>query len=343
MTQQAQTLKSNAIELAQKALAQLAKLGIDPTPANYELWFLHLSGASADLSAEIERLGGKRFTPEACADLYERHVAKTLSGRFIETGESIARELSDVIAALRAEGDQSGAYALALDQASVAFEGALDPAVLKALIGGLASATRRMMVSNGELRQRVSVSTDQIERLQATLEDVRIEALTDPLTGLANRRAFDAALAKRIGEISGDLCLLLCDIDHFKRFNDTWGHGVGDSVIRFIANTLKSHANGEYLAARYGGEEFALIMPRTNMHRAQAIAGALRQAIKAKRLTRKSTGESIGAVTVSIGIARRRISDSASALLGRADQCLYASKDGGRDRITIDSDLSAAA
>jgi len=123
-----------------------------------------------------------------------------------------------------------------------------------------------------------------------------------------------------------------------KRFNDTWGHLVGDQVIRFIAAVLRQHANGDLLAARYGGEEFAVILPRTQLGRARLLGTAIHQDVKSKRLSRRSTGESLGALTISIGIAEYRNGESMSSLISRADSCLYASKRGGRDRITTDAE-----
>ncbi|MFZ2029679.1 MAG: GGDEF domain-containing protein [Vitreimonas sp.] len=327
-------------------MAQLSRYHIEPTPASYEVWFTHVSGLNRALSADIEgRLAkGEGFGKDVCAQLFERHLAKpVLSTQMLEASESLALELSDVVATLRSAGAESGSYAAALTEAATAFDGNIDPHTLRALVNGLMTATRDMAVRNRDLSQKMATSTQQVEALQTSLKHVKIEALTDALTGLANRRAFDERLRRHLQKGSGELCLLLCDIDNFKRFNDTWGHLLGDQVIRFIANILRAHAAGNALAARYGGEEFAIIMPATSMHRAQEIAGSILQAVKAKRLTRKSTGEAIGAVTVSIGLARRRIGETTSALVARADLCLYASKQGGRDRLTIDSDLPAAA
>jgi diguanylate cyclase len=192
----------------------------------------------------------------------------------------------------------------------------------------------------------MKASSRQVETLQATLQSVKVQALTDGLTGLANRKYFDETLRRRIQDSTagdGNICLLMCDIDHFKRFNDTWGHLVGDQVIKFIANTLNAHATGDFLAARYGGEEFAIIMPRTGLHAAQTIAAAIHKAVRSKHLTRRSTGESLGAVTLSIGLAQRREFESVNDLIARADACLYASKRAGRDRITCDTEIAQAS
>ena len=331
-----------SIDAAAAAAMELMKQqGVEPTPAHYEVCFQHVSGVQPDLSCEVNRqIAAKTFNSASCAEMYARHFAKSApSAQQLEASESIARELSGVVAALRDGGEYSSQYAHVLSEAATAFDGQLEPQGLRVMVNGLAQATREMVRRNGELAQKVVASGQQVDALQSALRDVNIKACTDGLTGLANRRAFDEALARRVAESASELCLLICDIDHFKRFNDKWGHLVGDQVIRFIAHVLQQHAGGEFLAARYGGEEFAIIMPRTGMHRAQAIAGAIRQAVKSKTLTRKSTGDVIGGVTLSIGVARRRSGEDATAVISRADRCLYASKQAGRDQVTIDADL----
>jgi diguanylate cyclase len=210
----------------------------------------------------------------------------------------------------------------------------------------LAATTREMAAHNRELEQKMEVSSRQMETLQTTLQNVRIESLTDGLTGLANRKHFDETLNARLAEDQVDhagLCLLLCDIDHFKRVNDTWGHQIGDQVIRYVATVLSAQVEGDFLAARYGGEEFALIMPRTKLAAAAEIAERIRTTIKAKTLSRKSTGEILGRVTISLGIARSSPDDDASTLIGRADARLYQSKRTGRDRVTADASVRPAS
>ena len=134
-----------------------------------------------------------------------------------------------------------------------------------------------------------------------------------------------------------ELCLLLCDIDHFKRFNDTWGHHTGDQILRFLASALQGHSRPDYLVARHGGEEFAIVMPRANVKQAAQTADLLRSAIQAKRLRRRSTNEDLGQVTVSMGVARLQPGDTPQGILERADACLYASKRNGRNQVTTDA------
>jgi diguanylate cyclase len=330
--------------LAIETLELMGTHDIPTTAANYEVWLSYKTGAHPDLSREIDlRIGrGERFSDDVNDELFERFFANTrLSIQMVETSESIARELADVVTTLRGAGAQAGSYATTLQAAATSIEGDFDPTNFRAVVAHLAASTREMANNNRELSEQMELSSRQVETLQTTLQSVKVEALTDGLTGLANRRLFDETLRARLAEAEAGrtgLCLLMCDIDHFKRFNDTWGHLVGDQVIRFIAAVLRQHAKGDLLAARYGGEEFAVILPRTELSRARLLGAAIHQDVKSKRLSRRSTGESLGALTISIGIAEYRNGESISSIISRADSCLYASKRGGRDRITTDAE-----
>ncbi|HRE44585.1 MAG TPA: GGDEF domain-containing protein, partial [Terricaulis sp.] len=208
------------------------------------------------------------------------------------------------------------------------------------IVSGLAAATLDMASHNQLLSEQLQRSTREVESLRKSLETVRVESLTDSLTGLANRRMFDETLRLRMSEARAqnlELSLILVDIDHFKRFNDTWGHHTGDQILRFLASALQAHERPDYLVARHGGEEFAVILPRTSMKLAAQTAETLRAAIQTKRLRRRSTNEDLGQVTVSIGVARMQSGDTPQGLAERADACLYASKRNGRNQVTTDA------
>jgi len=340
---------ADGVALARETIDVLSSHEIPTSPANYEIWTVHRLGGNPALSMEIEaRLAkAERFTTEVNEELFERFFSNTrLSMQVMEASNGIARELTEAVATLREAGEQSGSYAKTLQTAAATFEGGLDAKSFRALVTELTAAARDMADQNLQMSEQMKASSRQVETLQAALQSVKVETLTDGLTGLANRKYFDETLRRCSQDSSagdGGLCLLMCDIDHFKRFNDTWGHLVGDQVIKFIANTLRVHATGDFLAARYGGEEFAIIMPRTPMHAAQTIAAGIHAAVRSKQLTRRSTGESLGALTLSIGLAQRREFESVSDLIARADACLYASKRAGRDRITCDTEITQAS
>lgn len=337
----------DGISLAHRALDLLVLHNIPVSPANYEIWLTHVAGANPTLSRELQKQidCAQPFTDATNEALFERFFANArLTADLVQTSESIARELSSVVSTLRDAGAQTGAYADALQDAASQIEGGVAVTDLNTLLGTLATATRAVMDNNRQLSQQMERSSQQVETLQTALQAVKVEALTDGLTGLANRRFFDETLRKHVSEDQGrGLCLIMCDIDHFKRLNDTWGHLIGDQVIRHIAAVLRQHTPDHGSAARYGGEEFAIIMPDANLAAALNIASGVHAAIRSKKLTQRSTGVVIGAVTISIGVAQYRKGESVADLIGRADACLYASKHGGRDRVTTDQELVKAS
>jgi len=329
--------------VAQETLDLMRLHGVPPTSDNYEVWLGYRLGRSASLREAIDaRIGsGDSFTPDSNRELYERFFTGLgASAQILLAGEKIARDLSSVVSFLKQAEDKSGDYGRTLESAATDLNRGLAPDQIRQIVSSLAAATLDMANHNQQLNEQLQRSTREIDTLRTSLESVRVESLTDSLTGLSNRRMFDETLRMRIDESRAqhtELCLLLCDIDFFKRFNDTWGHHTGDQILRFLASAMQAHARPDFLVARYGGEEFAVIMPRISARTAAQTAEVLRAAIQAKRLRRRSTNEDLGQVTVSMGIARLQPGDTPQGLIERADACLYASKRNGRNQVTTDA------
>jgi diguanylate cyclase len=201
-----------------------------------------------------------------------------------------------------------------------------------------------MEQSNQKLEERLSASKKEITELQTNLEAVRYESMTDPLTQLFNRKHFDMTLAQAIEDAtqtSEPLSLMMSDVDHFKKFNDTYGHLTGDQVLRLVAIALKQNVKGQDVAARYGGEEFVVLLPKTALMAAVTVADHIRRAVMGKELMRRSTGETLGRVTISLGVAAWRKGDTVASLLERADACLYAAKRAGRNCVVAETAIEA--
>jgi diguanylate cyclase len=196
------------------------------------------------------------------------------------------------------------------------------------------------------LQRQLEESTSEITKLRDNLAEVRRDAATDALTGLGNRKAFDAALERAVAEggaAGGSICLAVLDIDHFKRFNDTWGHQTGDQVLRYVASVLSRVGASPRFAARYGGEEFAIIFPGETASTVAPVLMEVLQEIASRNLRRRSTNEELGAITVSAGLAELKLKEGALDLVARADAALYASKRGGRNRVTNAGKLAVEA
>lgn len=329
--------------IAQETLDLMRLHGVAPTSANYEVWLAYRIGRTRALREAIDAriAAGESFTSEFNDEVHERFFTGIgASAQIVLAGERIARDLGQVVSFLKQTEEKSGDYGRTLENAATDLKSGLAPEQIRQIVSSLAAATLDMANHNKHLNEQLQRSTREVDALRANLENVRVESLTDSLTGLANRRMFDETLRMRMEEARGaqtELCLVLADIDHFKRFNDTWGHHTGDQILRFLASAMQSHARPDVLVARYGGEEFAMIMPRMNARAAAQTAEALRAAIQAKRLRRRSTNEDLGQVTVSIGIARLQPGDTPQGILERADACLYASKRNGRNQVTTDA------
>jgi len=319
---------------------------IPPTPPNYEIWTGYVVGSPPELCREIDtRLtAGEAFTDETNEELFERFFANTrLSIQMLEASGMIARELDGAVSNLRGAGSQAGSYASLLKSTAARFDGGVDSTEFRAMVQQLAVSTHEMAEQNLKLVEQIEASSRQVEELQAALQAVKVEALTDGLTGLANRRMFDDTLQRRIDdalESKSELCVALFEIDNFRRITDNWGHSLGDQVLRYIASTLRAHAQGDVMAARIATEEFALIMPRTNVNLGEALAERIARAIKSKRLSVKSTGDVIGEITLSIGVARFQTGETMGVMLERASACLDAARAQGRDRSVTDLQLA---
>ena len=329
--------------VAQEALDLMRLHGVAATGPNYHVWLSYRLDAHAALREAIDAriASGEGFSEDFNTETYERFfTGMGASAQIVLAGKRIARDLGQVVSFLKAAEEKSGDYGRTLESAATDLNRGVAPDQIRQIVSSLAAATLDMANHNQLLTDQLQKSTREAETLRKSLETVRVESLTDSLTGLANRRMFDETLRMRLSEARSqnlDLCLLLVDIDHFKRFNDTWGHHTGDQILRFLASALQAHARPDYLVARHGGEEFAMIMPRASMKLAAQTADALRAAIQTKRLRRRSTNEDLGQVTVSVGVARLQTGDTVQGLVERADACLYASKRNGRNQVTTDA------
>ena len=205
---------------------------------------------------------------------------------------------------------------------------------MRAIADAIIKSQRVIELQHMAMEQRLIASKRELELVQHSLTAVTAEANLDPVTGLATRRRFDSALERATEAANKDgqpLPVLMIDIDHFKSFNDRFGHLMGDSVLRLIGGTLKQSTKGQDIAARYGGEKFAVILPETDLRGAAVLAEQIRQRIISRELKRRPTGESLGAITVSIGVATYRYGERPRAMLERADTSLYEAKHAGRN------------
>jgi diguanylate cyclase len=330
-----------AYALARAALEKMEAAGVWPTPLNFELWLHYVGDPTGPLGREIERLlgAGEPITEEVSETLAAAFLPRArLTDEIRDAGAQLSRELKSVARAIAAAKRSHEIYGRTLADAGEDLDQAdQEPPVLKKLVDTLSAATRKVQEVNSALELRLQDSTKEVTKLREHLEQVRRDAMTDALTNLANRKAFDENLSRICAEADEHgraLTLAVLDIDNFKRFNDTWGHQTGDQVLRYVASVIGRVGVPPRFVARYGGEEFGMIFPGESAALAEAALNGVREEIASRSLKRRSTNEDLGPVTISAGVAQRKPGESIAAFIERADAALYASKRTGRNRVT---------
>ena len=329
---------------AKTALALMGGAGVVATPDNFELFYAFASGENPAITQVMGAIiDSKRpFTPELLADLRLRCLSGARAAQAMEAlGGNMGALIDDIMGKLESSARDTANYKDTLSAATGQLGGERSPADLRTLVDGLISATRAMEIRAKSLEGELQASSQQVSELRVKLADVRKESMTDPLTGIANRKAFDEALLAATAAVAcdgEDVTLLMCDIDHFKLFNDTWGHQTGDQVLRLVASCLGENTKGRDTAARYGGEEFAVLLRGTGLEAATKVANQIRGMVETKKLIKKSTGDVLGAITISIGVAQFVPGETGDAVVRRADVCLYGAKHNGRNLVMNQND-----
>jgi diguanylate cyclase len=332
---------------AKAALDLMGECAVVSTPENFELFYAHVSGENPAITQIMGAAiaAKKPFTAELLQDLRLRCLSGARAALAMDAvGSNMSAVIGDVLGKLEASVRDTADYKKTLSAASGELEGS--PADIRKLVEGLIAATREMEQRAKSLEGELQASSAQVNELRDKLDNVRKESLTDPLTNIANRKAFDDAVKSAIEAVQHDgeeATLLLCDIDHFKKFNDSWGHQTGDQVLRLVASCLSENTKGRDTAARYGGEEFAVLLRGSGLMAGAHVADQIRQTVETKKLVKKSTGDVLGTITISIGVAQFAPGESAETVIRRADACLSGAKHSGRNLVIHQNDPRIAA
>ena len=281
-----------------------------------------------------------KITDRDCQDLYEKYLNDGYEREtYQRAGDQINTTLHNVSNLMKNVKDTTREFTGNLQGASQKLDGIEVPDNVKTILGFISAETSKMVQYNKQLEKRLDQSSTMMGELKRDMERIRHQALTDGLTGLANRKAFDDQMGRILRDSKRDgsiFSLIMIDIDHFKSFNDKYGHQIGDQVLRLVAMTLVNEVKGQDMAARYGGEEFVIILPNTNENAARSAAENLRKAVEKKEVINRSTGDNLGQITISLGVAQYYGGiEEAEELIRRADMALYTSKDKGRNQVTL--------
>ena len=328
---------NKAGEFLRLTIPLLSKHQISANPHNYQIGYEYVSGKNLSLINDFDKLLEQPKSPAETQlnSLYQQHFLQD-EASLVAMRQEIQRIIASISKDFQNSGDKFSSYTQTLNQFVDILDNENSPNKILEKTQRVIKETNSLEKSHQNLELKINDLVADIESLRTELEQVKEESKTDALTGIANRKAFDAALEHSIltsRETNKSFCLLLLDIDHFKVFNDTYGHLIGDKVLRFVAASLKRNIKGNDFVARFGGEEFAIILPATNIGGAMTVAEQVREAISSGKLTGKGANTSYGKIAISIGVAQFQASDLSNELIERADKALYLAKDNGRNRV----------
>jgi diguanylate cyclase len=321
------------------AKSLMARHGHPATPEVYAVWYAYAARQEPGLVARIDRAGAAGATlPLALVkELHASFFSHAAEGDMLRrTGDLVSAELARMSELLETAGRDTSSFGSALTRIADRLQ---PDGELRKIVETVVLATRHMEAKTRRLESDLDRSAVEIRALRQGLETFKREAMTDPLTGLFNRRAFDERLRQAAAaamETDAELCLFLSDIDNFKKLNDAWGHQVGDAVMQLVAGCLKETLRPIDMAARFGGDEYAAILPGLSIAEAHALAEKARESVSRKLLKDTRTGEPIGRMTISIGVASYSLSEQLGDLIRRADRALYVAKQNGRNQVAIE-------
>ncbi len=315
-------------------LPRMQNLGIPTTPENFSVWYEYSMGSNLALNSEIDdRLNsGKHFTEDFNREIYLRYVLQDHDNDVLNVNAQLNKVVRSMNNLVKIASNDLHDFERSLQSCDDDIRHAASNTGAQEVIQELFVHTQDIKKTNQFLHQTLIKLSDDIDKIKRGLTRSDRNSSVDPLTGAPNRRNFDNVLERYIeySDISGTpFSVLMVDIDNFKLFNDKFGHMAGDSVVRYVAEKIRRVIRGQDILVRYGGDEFVLVLPETELAGAAKVAKNICHGINQQDIQRD---ESRGALTVSIGVATYRISETSSELMSRVGQALCNSKNHVRGR-----------
>lgn len=337
---------SRAVDLLKKTLPEMNKRNIATTPNNYAIWYEFVVGDNPELSKAIQELDAKKtsYTTETLQSLYEKYISDAHEAAVNKLSNSVKEIIHNFLNKVNKEGHELTDYAQTLSSFSEKMEGASDISDIKSLISHLLDETKKRESATQSMQTSLESMALEMKKLRAEVSKLNSEATTDSLTKVNNRRAFDMEIENFISSSKAEkkpLCLLLIDLDDFKRFNEQFGHTIGDKVLRFVATLLKNNIKGCDSVARFAGEQFAILLPETACEGAYIVAENIRERLSKQTLSDSAEKIELGTVTASIGVAVYKYGESAEQLIRKADKFMHEAKRSGKNKVVGGSNVGS--
>ena len=327
-----------AAQIARTALPLAGKYALSMNPINYAVLYEYVLGKNSELKKSLDTLfnGDEPINRDQMYHQYKTHLQSTDEEAINNIRQTLLDLMSSTQHSLSQIGDDSQSYSNNLNSAVAELQQGGDISAASDVIAKLIEDTTHMQSSSQSLQDELTKTNDDLAKLRTEFKRVRQESMIDPLTGIQNRRSFDDELAKCCATSKSNqepLSLLIIDIDHFKKVNDTYGHVVGDAVLKRVAEALNNTVRGGDLLARYGGEEFVVVLPNTPMEGAERVADNICNNVRNLPMDKNQVGKEVGRVTVSVGVALYHGAESEQDFVARSDTALYRAKESGRNRV----------
>lgn len=317
----------------------MASKGVAPMPRNYELFYESVVGSNPHLKQDVAALSDTPSQSDIDR-LVNRHLPHHSGESFLYMIQHhISLHVDKIIGDVDSERSDLARFVSTLGQVKDLMSGSktLTAQHLQKFAEVMSQASAGKLQRTENAAASFEGRSEDLKNLRQELHAYKRLANTDPLTELANRRAFDEELAKLYDPEDGrggSHALLLLDIDKFKDFNDKFGHPAGDRVLATVAKVISNNAIGGFVS-RTGGEEFAVVLRHVSPQEAIETGERIRAAVAATSLSGKGQGDHFGKATISVGVCMNGEASNGTELYAKADEALYASKKGGRNKVTL--------
>lgn len=323
--------------IAQSVVSLLASREIAATPSNYSLFFRYMQGTEQDLIASIDTYmqSGIAFDEVILNELKDEFPDPEITKEVEKKQSSVSKVISEMFLKISDFSGESNKLSESIKKNASQLSESSSVEDITSVVSSILEDAEQFEEYNTNFQSEIDEITKELSDLKKEYAEMKTVSLTDELTQIANRRALDEKLKESLELYQNNklptLSLCMVDIDHFKQFNDSFGHLTGDKVLKYVAQRLKQMVTENDFVSRFGGEEFLLLLPDRQLSEAAQLATEINHYFNSTNLT--GSKQNLGKITVSIGVAEYRNSESSEEFIERADRALYAAKEDGRNQV----------